>query len=57
MRAVGADDTYVYFICYDYGEIPLKEELDPLKRYVIQTKRFPCENEVSIIIKVKFRVE
>jgi len=57
MRAVGADDTYVYFICYDYGEIPHKEELDPLKRYVIQTKRFPCENEVSIIIKVKFRVE
>ena len=57
MRVVAADDTYVYFICYDYGEIPLKEELDPLKRYVIQTNGYPCENEVSIIIKVKFRVE
>ena len=57
MQAVGADDTYVYFICYDYGETPLKEGLDPLKRYVIQTNGFPYENEVPVIIKVKFRVE
>ena len=57
MQAVGADDTYVYFICYDYGETPLKEGLDPLKRYAIQTGGFPYENEVTVIIKVKFRVE
>jgi len=57
MQAVAADNTYVYFICEDYGEILLKEELDPLKRYVIQTNGFPYENEVPVIIKVKFRVE
>ncbi|HOO42536.1 MAG TPA: 6-bladed beta-propeller [Bacteroidales bacterium] len=54
MRAVAADDTFVYFICEDYGKILLKEELDPLKRHVIQTNGFSHENEISIIIKVKF---
>jgi len=54
MRAVAADDTFVYFICEGYGKTLLKEELDPLKRYVIQTNGFSYENEISIIIKVKF---
>jgi hypothetical protein len=57
IKAVAADSSFLYFICEDYGQIPLEEELDPLKRYVIQTNEFSNENEVTTIFKVKFRVE
>ena len=45
----------MFFICYDYGEIPLKEERN-IKTICNSDKTIPCENEVSLL-KVKFRVE
>lgn len=56
MKAVGGDGKSLYFYYEDYGQIPVQEEKDPLKKLVLERFGLPDDPEVSYLLKVQFKV-
>ena len=54
--AIATDHGFLYYEFSDYGEIPLKEERDPLKKYVLKEYGEPPSNK-PCLIKVKLDVQ
>lgn len=54
----GADETYLYGVFMNYGEIPEEDldKMDPLARYLIVKKKvFLPEDSNPLIVKIKFK--
>lgn len=53
--AVSSEDGWLYFPYEDYGSIPIEEEKDPLKKFVINKFGMP-ESGFFCFLKIKIRV-